>query len=79
MISKRNDKNTTTFTSHSCHIVCGLCLKNITNEMKRRRGGRYSSTDIHDVEEERLRDAQQAGPYGHYQQSQATEHVDRQV
>lgn len=47
--------------------------------MKRRRGGRYSSTDIHDVEEERLRDAQQAGPYGHYQQSQATEHVDRQV
>lgn len=39
-------KNTTTFTKPLVwrHTVCGLRLQNITNEMKRRRGGRYCLT-----------------------------------
>lgn len=38
-----------------------------------------SQIDIHDAEEEFLRDAEQAAPYGHNQQSQAAEYVDGEV
>lgn len=35
--------------------------------------------DVHDAEEEVLRDAEQAGAYSHNQQNQSAEHMDGEI
>ncbi|KAG7233882.1 hypothetical protein INR49_006468 [Caranx melampygus] len=52
----------------------GRVMMSVVDEWRHRQID--SETDVHDVEEEFLCDAQQAGPYGHNQQHQATEHMD---
>ncbi len=45
----------------------------------RKYSGRYRQTDVHDAEEEFLRDAEQAASNGHDQQNHSAEHMDGEI
>lgn len=46
---------------------------------KNKKKWKQNTTDVHDAEEQFLRDAQQTRPDGHDQQDQAAEHVEGEV